>query len=315
MDLKSGNDKDHKAKLSDYEVGKKLGKGGYSTVFLARHKKTDVLYALKCINRFRKKSDKTSQIRKEIAVLLKLKHNNVIKLYDWFEDKNKIYLVLEYIDGKDLAAFFKKEIPIEKDAIYIIRQICEALRYCHQHKIVHRDIKLGNILINQNNQVKLTDFGLCATKKTDDDTFRDEVGTVRFTSPELLNRQPYNEKVDLWALGITIFIMLTGQYPFDGDDKESIFKRIKADVVDYDEVSLTNLQRDLISKLLVKDPAKRIDIDQVLAHPWFNFDVPKLANFSNSNSNESSDSINSPVKKSRGKGDGKRKCKCSCHHK
>ena len=116
-------------------------------------------------------------------------------------------------------------------------QTVNALKYCHRHGIIHRDMKLENILINDRMNIRLIDFGLCAIRTDENDYFYDEVGTARYTAPEILEGGGYNESVDVWGIGIILFMLLTGKYPFDGSKRKSIFKRIMNKNID--TVSMT----------------------------------------------------------------------------
>lgn len=260
----------HKTSLSNYTFIRLLGRGGFSVVYLVKHIKTGKVYAMKCIKKYKKGKDKTKQILREINVLHTLKHPNIIKIYDWFHDDKKIYIILEYIDGKDLSSFFKRELPTEDDAIYIIKQIISAIKHCHNNNVVHRDIKLGNILIDEDLNVKLTDFGLCTYKNHPNELFFDNVGTIRFTSPELLMKNGYNEKNDIWALGITIYVLLTGIYPYDGTTKKEIINNIKHEPIEFNDLPLNNAQINLLQQLLQKNPDNRPNINQISSHHWLN---------------------------------------------
>ena len=256
-------------KVDDYEKIKVLGKGGFSIVNLVKYKENGKLYAMKCVNKIRNGKNKIKKIHREIYSLLKLNHPNIIHLYGWFEDSKKIYLIFEHIRGSDLSTFFEKDLPTEQDAIYIIKQILHAVKYCHENNIIHRDIKLGNILIDSNLHVTLIDFGLCAIKHHHDELFFEYAGTARFTAPDILNGKGYNEAVDLWSIGITVYYILTKSYPFNGHNRKEIFKQIKNYPVDYPD-SLNFNQIDFIKKLLYKNSHKRFNIHQALQHHWIN---------------------------------------------
>lgn len=261
--------------ISDFEKLKTLGEGGFSIVYLVRHLKNKKTYALKCMNKIKKgkngeKKDRSSMIYHEIDILSKLNHPNVIRLFDWFEDKDKIYLVMEFVNGKDLGYYFDRELPDEKHAIHIIKQISEAIKYCHDNGIIHRDIKSSNILIDKDLNIKLTDFGLSAIKSHPLDTFFGYAGTAYFISPELLSKTGYNEKVDIWALGVTIYFLLTGEYPFKGKKRKDLFKKIKNDTINFENYILKEDQINLLKNLLNKNPNERFNIDEIIKHPWLN---------------------------------------------
>lgn len=254
--------------IEEFNIIEKIGSGGYSVVYLVEHKKTGRRYALKCADRFKKGKDRSDRTLTEIRVLEKLKHKNIIRLKGWFEDKTTIYLVLEYIPGKDCSKFFKHTLPSKKEIKYIMRQLVEAIDYIHKKNIAHRDIKLENILIDENFNIKLTDFGLCGVKKNKYDMFETSLGTVRYTAPELLEGS-YNESVDIWGIGVILFMLLTGSFPFDGSNKAKIFTRIKEKKLHYSKYNLERKDVKLLKALLEKDPDDRIEIEDILNEPFF----------------------------------------------
>ncbi len=259
----------HFHSIDEFETIKDLGKGGYSVVRLVRHKETGRKYALKCAMKFKKGKDRSHRTRQEIEVLSDLRHRGIINFKGWFEDHENIYLVLQYISGRDLAKYFKEELPSRETTSKILSQVIEALKYCHQNGIIHRDMKLENILINSRMKAILTDFGLCAIQSSSDDYFYDEVGTARYTAPELLEGEGYNESVDVWGLGIVMFMLLTGKYPFDGKKRKSIFRRIKNKHIDYSRYELGKDEIHLLKRLLCKNPRYRIQLEDIQKHPWF----------------------------------------------
>jgi serine/threonine protein kinase len=255
--------------VDEFDIIGELGKGGYSVVYLVRHKNTGRKYALKCAMKYKKGKDRSDRTLQEIDVLSGLRHRGVIRLRGWFENEDNIYLVLQYVSGRDLSKFFRKDLPSRENAANIILQIVDALKYCHRHNIIHRDLKLENILIDKKLRIRLTDFGLCAIKERESQYFFDEVGTARYTSPELLDGGGYNESVDVWGIGIILFILLTGKYPFDGSKRKSIFRRIRNKHIDYSRYDLSRDEVHLLKRLLCKNPRYRIQLDDIPYHEWF----------------------------------------------
>lgn len=255
--------------INEFNILEELGKGGYSYVRLVENKKTGRKYALKCAARFKKGKDRSERTYMEIKVLEKLKHKNIIAFKGWFEDDETIYLVLEYIPGRDCSKFFKNKLPTKSQVRHIIRQIVEAVMYIHKKGIVHRDIKLENVLIDDKLNVKLTDFGLCGIKETEYDMMNQKVGTVRYTSPEIVKGHSYNESVDVWGIGVILFLLLTGEYPFTGSTKDRIFERIAEKRVHYSKYDLDKKEMSLLKALLEKNPDDRMEIEDILDDPFF----------------------------------------------
>ena len=258
----------HFSNLDEFEILSELGKGGYSVVNLVRHIETGKKYALKCAMKIRKGKDRSNRTRQEIKILTKLKHSRIISLKGWFEDNDNIYLVLEYLSGGDLAHYFKNDLPTKEEAVHVMYQIIDAVKYCHKKSIVHRDIKLENILIDENMNIKLTDFGLSVVKRHNE-KFKDEVGTARYTAPEILSGDGYNESVDVWGIGVILFLLLTGKYPFDGSNRKNIFTRISEKRIDYSHYDLDSDEIHLLKRLLCKNPRYRIKLDDITGTSWF----------------------------------------------
>ena len=255
--------------LSQFNILQEIGKGGYSKVYLVENKKTKRRYALKACFRMKNGKDRSDRTRTEIEVLKRLKHSNIMRLKGWFEDEDNIYLVLRYIPGKDCSKYFKHTLPDKTTVKSIMRQLVEAVKHCHQHGVVHRDIKLENILIDDNFKIKLTDFGLAGIKNDPYEVFSTNLGTVKYTAPEMIRGDGYNESVDIWGIGVVMFTLLTGTYPFEAKEKNSIFRRITERTIHYSKYNLERNEVKLLRKLLEKDPQKRIEIEEILDQPFF----------------------------------------------
>lgn len=255
--------------IEEFEILGELGKGGYSKVYLAKHKKNGRKYAIKAAFKKKNGKDRSNRNYMEIRILKQLKHKNIIKLKGWFEDEDTIYVVLEWINGKDCAKTYRETLPSEAQVKSIMKQLISVLGYIHSKGVVHRDLKLENILINESGTLKLIDFGLCGVKEDDYDMFKGMVGTVRYTAPELIGGEGYNESVDIWGVGVIFFLLLTGEYPFDGSNKENIFKRIKEKAIHYQKHGLNKKATALLKALLEKDPDKRMELEDILEDPYF----------------------------------------------
>jgi serine/threonine protein kinase len=256
--------------IDEFVILEEIGRGGYSKVYLVSNKKTGRKYALKAAFKFKKDKNRTDRSYTEIAVLRKLNHPNIIKLKGWFEDAETVYMVLEYIQNKDCAKVFKKTLPTKNQLKHILRQLVNVLEYIHNQGVVHRDIKLENILIDDKMNIKLIDFGLAAILEDKYDMIEGTVGTCRYSACELIKGESYGSSVDLWSFGVVCFLLITGSYPFDGSKKESIFARIVNKKINYSKYDLSSNEIHLLKGLLEKDPEKRTEIEDVLKEPFFN---------------------------------------------
>ena len=260
-----------------YENTKKLGKGSFGKVFQVRNKVTKKLYACKKISKLNMNS---AQFQKEIDILMKMDHPNIIKLYEVFESDNSIYLIMEECFGGELFDRILKRIKTnsiytEKEACKIMQQVIGAIEYCHNNGIVHRDLKPENLLYlkegsEENNPIKIADFGLSQNlnyKKI----LTSKVGTAYYVPPEILTGK-YNEKCDIWSAGVILYILLSGEPPFNASNDNLIYAKIKKIDFSFPEHKwkhISNEAKDLLSKMIVKED-NRLSASQVLQHPWFN---------------------------------------------
>lgn len=255
--------------LNEFEIGKGLGQGKFGKVYCVRHKKSGFICALKVIDKNEIiKCNIEQNFKREIEIQKSLNHPNITKLYGFFHTEKNVYLLMEYLLNGDIYKTMKSmKYPFNDImASNYIYQIANALHYLHTRNIMHRDIKPENILLGFNNQVKLADFGgsiefhPSIKRKT-------MCGTIDYLAPEIVDSKDYDHKVDIWALGVLIYELLTGKPPFEEETPQLTYKRICK--VDFDFTStISKDARDLINKLLQKDPKKRLSLVQVVKHPW-----------------------------------------------
>ena len=260
-----------------YDCTKKLGKGGYGKVFQVKNKSTNKLYACKKLSKLNIKNAKKFQ--NEIEVLMKMDHPNIVKLYEVFESDNSLYLIMEECYGGELFDRILHRINTnnmytEREACLLMKQIIGAIEYCHNNGITHRDLKPENLLYlkegsEEDNPLKIADFGLSQSfnlKKM----LTSKVGTSYYVPPEILAGN-YTEKCDIWSAGIILYILLSGEPPFNGPNDETIFARIKTYKYEFPEQKWSKISveaKDLLSKMLIQED-KRLSASQVLQHPWF----------------------------------------------
>lgn len=227
------------------------------------------LVAIKSFNKIKVNTEKArKKILNETNILKSLNHNNIIKLYETFETEAYIFIIMEYISCGDLLAFVRKRGKLSENVCkFLFRQIIEAIHYMHSMNIIHRDIKLDNILIDLNNNVKLCDFGVSKTIKKDEIIF-DQCGTPAYIAPEILENQGYNGfSVDMWSVGVVLYAMLSGTVPFKADNMKALHKMIVN--ASYDPIpDLSKEAEHLLNRLLELDPSARYTSERVLTHPW-----------------------------------------------
>ena len=260
-----------------YEVVKQLGKGGYGKVFQVKNKKTGEIRACKQLSKLN--ISDLVKFRREIDILIKTDHPNIIKLYDVFESNHNLYLVMEECNGGELFDRItdhieNEEMYTEKEAADILLQVMSAVEYCHNNGICHRDLKPENLLYlkkgdEKDNPLKVIDFGLSQTidvKKI----LSSKVGTAYYVSPEILQGK-YNEKCDIWSAGVILYVLLSGEPPFNGPSDSVIYSKIKKMKFSYPPSRWNNISKeakDLLNHMLVPEN-ERYSASQVLAHPWF----------------------------------------------
>ena len=265
-------------KFNDYyEKQEIIGKGKFGIVYLGIHKKTGKKVAIKIINKFLlKKEEDKELIKNEIDIMKLCNHPNIIKLLDHFENSEYIYIIMEYLSGGTLTQYIKKRYFnfSENQASNIIYQIGNGIKYLHNYCIIHRDLKTDNIMLTEDNEnatIKIIDFGLSKIISSNESLI-DGYGTLTFTAPEVLTREPYNKEIDIWSLGIILFYMLTGHFPFEGINEEIIAKKIVYQSLEFNSEeweTRSHKVKNLIEKCLEKKPSNRININEFLKHSWF----------------------------------------------
>ena len=277
-----------KGNLTDYyKVQNEIGSGSYGKVYEVKHKNSGELRA--CKQLAIKHIQNYEKFMLEINILGKMDHPNIIKLFEVFEDKRYVYLVMERCTGGEL---FDKIIDklqndtifTEREAAKMFREIMGAIAYCHKEGICHRDLKPENLLLStqsDNSSIKVIDFGLSniyKDKSGNQVVMSSKVGTAYYVSPEVLAGN-YNELCDVWSAGVILYILLCGDPPFNGKNDNEIYKRIKGKTFSYTNPIWKNVSqqaKDLINSML-SEPEVRPSAEQVLQHPW----VKELAPLSN----------------------------------
>ena len=256
-------------KIEDYLITKELGKGSYAVVKLAMHKRTREKYAIKIYKKeLLLDPQKRNTVKNEINILKQLNHINIMKLYEVIDTSKYLYLVLEYIKGISLLNIIKNEKYhfIEQNrALKLFLQVVKGISYCQSKNINHRDIKLENILVKDDDIVKIIDFGF-AVKANKNSYQKLFCGTPSYMPPEIVNKEKYIAQYsDVWSLGVLLFAMLYGNFPFKGKDDEELFDSInKAEVVFPEDIIVSENITDLIIKILNVDPKLRPSPDDII---------------------------------------------------
>ena len=274
----------HDLNFTDYyELQEKVGQGHFGTVNKCKKKSSGQIFAVKIINKNELKSADLELIRQEKNYLRLIMHPNIISLKDYYEDKKCIYLITELYKGGDLLTFienYKKKnnrIP-EKTTAKIIRKIAEGIRYLNFFGIVHRDIKPENILFSEENDIKsikIIDLGVCQTL-TYGEMAKEPIGTNGYISPEIYMHHYYSFNTDIWSLGVILYLLITeGLLPFDNEnmDYEIIGKKVLFLKQEYPDIYFKDKNPELINlldKMLEKIPNKRMEVNDLLKHSWFN---------------------------------------------
>ena len=256
-------------KIEDYSITKELGKGSYAVVKLAMHKITKQKYAIKIYKKeLLLDPQKRNTVKNEINILKQLDHINIMKLYEVIDTSKYLYLVLEYIKGISLLEVIKNEKNhyIEQNkAIKIFLQVVKGISYCQSKNISHRDIKLENILVLEDDTIKIIDFGF-AIKSNKDSYQKFFCGTPSYMPPEIVNKEKYIPQYsDIWSLGVLLYTMLYGRFPFRAKEEDKLFQLInEGNIIFPDDIFVKENIKKLIKKIINVDPKLRPTTEEII---------------------------------------------------
>ena len=261
--------------MSEFALGdyiftrKRIGKGAFSTIYKGRHKETNKLYAIKEIS-FENLEKIRESIKREFTLMKKLNHKNIIRLHEVFfdNDEKNIYLVIDYYSKGDLSKFLGGKALKEKYAKKYMRQLTNGLKYLYEKQILHRDLKPQNILVTDGGDIVITDFGFA--RYTDNENMLNTLcGSPMYMAPEIMLKKRYNNKSDLWSVGVIFFELLFGTTPYKAKNMIDLMTNIKKKPIKFPHYNITPECQKLLLGLLQKDPENRISWEELFEHSWF----------------------------------------------
>ncbi|KAM5581327.1 SNF1-related protein kinase catalytic subunit alpha KIN10 [Rosa sericea] len=264
------------AYLPNYKLGKTLGIGSFGKVKIAEHALTGHKVAIKILNRRKiKNMEMEEKVRREIKILRLFMHPHIIRLYEVIETPSDIYVVMEYVKSGELFDYIVEKGRLQEDeARNFFQQIISGVEYCHRNMVVHRDLKPENLLLDSKCNVKIADFGLSNIMR-DGHFLKTSCGSPNYAAPEVISGKLYaGPEVDVWSCGVILYALLCGTLPFDDENIPNLFKKIKGGIYTLPS-HLSPGARDLIPRMLVVDPMKRMTIPEIRQHPWFQAHLPR----------------------------------------
>ncbi len=256
-----------------YKFVKLIGKGAFGKVTLGINKLTGKQVAIKTIDKSYMKDDfSRKKVFQEVYILKKTRHANVIRLLEVFEGPKHLFIVMEFAPGGDLLKYVKKKGRLsETEARRLMRQIVFGLGHIHSRGVLHRDIKLDNILLDADGSVKICDFGVSKIINKGE-IIKEQCGTPAYIAPEVISNEGYEGfYIDHWSLGVLLYAMLCGTIPFKAQNMRDLLKVIKSTPVTF-PVALSDGAKSLVRGLLTINPYERLSIPEILAHPWMKED-------------------------------------------
>uniref|UniRef100_H2Z804 Aurora kinase n=1 Tax=Ciona savignyi TaxID=51511 RepID=H2Z804_CIOSA len=253
--------------LSNFDIGKPLGRGKFGSVYLAREKSSKFIVALKVLFKSQLlKSNVEHQLRREIEIQSHLRHPHILRLYGYFHDETRVYLILEYAPRGEMYKELQKQGKFSEDvtATYIA-ELADALNYCHSKQVIHRDIKPENLLMGLRGELKIADFGWSVHAPSS--KRQTLCGTLDYLPPEMVEAKDHDANVDLWTLGILCYEFLVGKPPFETQSNKDTYRRITTLQYSFPP-HVSEGARDLIRRLLKLEPRHRLPLESVLVHPW-----------------------------------------------
>ncbi|CAJ0573622.1 unnamed protein product, partial [Mesorhabditis spiculigera] len=254
--------------IKDFEIGRPLGKGRFGSVYLCREGNSKYVVAMKVL--FKKqlvRHNVAHQLRREVEIQYNLRHPNILRLFGYFHDTDRVFIVLEFCRGGDLYGKLKQQIKLDQPTTAkYVAQLSSALDFCHERNVIHRDVKPENVLIDGDDNIKLSDFGWAVMHS--EGTQRVTVcGTLDYLAPEMITNKPHDKKVDTWAVGILLYECLVGKPPFEDRTQSDTIAKIRRCNIKFPP-SFPEQAKQLASKILMVDAKNRIELQEVIKHPF-----------------------------------------------
>lgn len=251
-----------------YKLEKTLGKGQTGLVKTGTHCITGRKVAIKIVNKEKLSESVLQKVEREIAIMKLIEHPHVLHLYDVYENKKYLYLLLEHVSGGELFDYLvRKGRLMSKEARKFFRQIISALDFCHAHNICHRDLKPENLLLDERNNIKVADFGM-ASLQVEGSMLETSCGSPHYACPEVIRGEKYDgRKADVWSCGVILYALLVGALPFDDDNLRNLLEKVKRGVFHIPHFVPADVQ-SLLRAMIEVDPGKRYSLADVFKHPW-----------------------------------------------
>ncbi|ORX83832.1 Pkinase-domain-containing protein [Anaeromyces robustus] len=274
-------------RIGNYELGKNIGEGNFAKVKIATHILTKEQVAVKVIDKAKLDKTTAKKLFREVRIMKLLNHPNIVKLYEVIDTPTELYLFMEYASSGEIFDYLVAHGRMkEKEARRIYRQIVSAIEYCHNLHVIHRDLKAENLLLDRNMNVKIADFGF-SNQFSPGQRLNTWCGSPPYAAPELFQGKEYSgPEVDIWSLGVVLYVLVCGGLPFDGSTLAKLRARVLAGKFKVPFYMSTECEA-LIKRMLTVDPAKRATLEDVKKDKWFNMDYDK--------SNEQNEVNNQPL--------------------
>ena len=258
------------SRREEYSLLEVIGKGAFATVWKALHKRSNITVAAKVIRKECVVAKMRSQLVREVEAMKRIDHPNVVRFYDAFETENELFIISEFVGGQTLLEKINDEGSLaEPEVRRLFCQLVSAIDYLHSTaRIVHRDLKCENILLDRSGNIRIIDFGLSNILETDDSLFETKCGSPGYVAPEIVNGKMYSKSTDIWSLGVILYVMANGEMPFSSDNLQVLLRKITLEKPEWNKAisaGLVNMNRGLLEK----KPMDRLTIEEIKAHSWF----------------------------------------------